>query len=219
MKVCTDACLFGALIPPNPLKGEFYALDIGTGTGLLSLMFAQKNPLAIIDAVEIDEAAAEQATNNFAASPWAERLHLFNIDVLKFSLEKKYDCIFSNPPFFEDDLKSPDEAKNNAKHNTTLGLIELLQVVETHLTANGLFAILLPYHRVSYFIEEAVKSDLHLTQQILVKQTAEHNYFRGILFFSRMKSQLQNTKIIIKDNNGNYTNEFIAALKDYYLYL
>ena len=215
MKVCTDACLFGALIP----AGFNTVLDIGTGTGLLSLMFAQKNPLAIIDAVEIDEAAAEQATNNFAASPWNERLHLFNIDVLKFSPENKYNCIISNPPFFEDDLKSSDEAKNNAKHDTTLGLIELLQVVETHLAEDGLFAVLLPYHRVNYFIEEASGFNLHLMQQILVKQTAKHGHFRSILFFSRMKSQLQNTEIIIKDKEGNYTPAFTAALKDYYLFL
>lgn len=219
MKVCTDACLFGALIPPNPLKGEYYVLDIGTGTGLLSLMVAQKNPLAEIDAVEINEAAAKQAKNNFAASPWAERLHVFNTDILSFKGDEKYDCIISNPPFYEYHLKSPDKTKNNAKHNTTLSLIELLQAVQMHLTENGSFAVLLSYPRLNYFIEEAAKFGLYLNRKYLVKQTETHNFFRGILFFSRTKSQLQNTEIIIKDNKGNYTPAFTAALKDYYLHL
>ena len=218
MKVCTDACLFGAMIAHYPLPIA-NCLDIGTGTGLLSLMVAQKNPSSRIDAVEIDTDTAEQAKNNFAASPWAERLHVFNTDALSFKADKKYDCIISNPPFFEDDLKSVDETKNNAKHNTTLSLVQLLKVVETHLSKDGSFAVLLPYHRVNYFNKEAVKNNLHLNQQISVRQTSGHDFFRGILFFSRIKNKLQNTEIIIKDNEGKYTDAFVAALKDYYLYL
>ncbi|MEP7255408.1 MAG: methyltransferase [Ferruginibacter sp.] len=218
MKVCTDACLFGAIIANYQMQTA-NCLDIGTGTGLLSLMYAQKNDNAIIDAVEIDKDAAEQAKNNFTASPWAERLHVFNTDVLVFKAEKKYDCIISNPPFFEDDLKSTDENKNKAKHDTSLSLIQLLQIVETHLNKDGIFAVLLPYHRVNYFIEEVAKANLYLNQQILVRQTAKHDFFRGILFFSPIKNKLQNTEIIIKDNEGKYTDAFVAALKDYYLYL
>jgi tRNA1Val (adenine37-N6)-methyltransferase len=218
MKVCTDACLFGALVAncPPPTAN---CLDIGTGTGLLSLMIAQKDTLAKIDAVEIDNAAAEQAKQNFSASPWAERMHVFNTDILSFKPNKKYDNIISNPPFFEDDLKSPDQVKNNAKHDTALSLIELLQIVQMHLNEDGLFAVLLPYHRVNYFIEEADNTGLYLTKQILVKQTGTHDFFRGILFFSKTKNLLQNTEITIKDNKEKYTTEFTTALKDYYLHL
>lgn len=219
MKVCTDACLFGAILPPVPLKEEFNVLDIGTGTGLLSLMFAQKNTHAFIDAVEIDEAAAEQAKANFTSSPWADRLHVFNTDALSFNADKKYDRIISNPPFFEDDLKSADENKNNARHDTSLSLIQLLQVVKAHLNKDGEFAVLLPYHRLNYFIEEAAKADLYLNRQILVRQTTEHDFFRGILYFNKIKIPVSNTEISIKDNEGKYTDAFIAALKDYYLYL
>jgi len=221
MKVCTDSCLFGALVPAGMNK----VLDIGTGTGLLSLMLAQKDPLAKIDAVEIDEAAAEQAKNNFASSPWADRLNIFNADILNFetgppdSVIEKYDCIISNPPFFEDDLRSSEQKKNIAKHDTSLSLTELIKIAEALLTKDGSFALLLPYHRVNYFIEEATRSGMHLTRQILVRQTAGHDLFRGILFFRRMKSHLENTEIIIKDHDGKYTAEFTAALKDYYLYL
>ncbi len=219
MKVCTDACLFGALLPPTPLQEKLRVLDIGTGTGLLSLMYAQKNTDAVIDAVEIDKPASEQAEANFAGSPWAGRLHVFNTDVLSFKPGKKYDRIISNPPFFKDNLISPDETKNNARHDTTLSLLQLLQIAEEYLSENGILAVLLPYHRVNYFIEEAVKSGLYLNQQILVKQSDLHDFFRGILFFSRINTRVPGTEISIKNNEGNYTDAFIAALKDYYLYL
>ena len=218
MKVCTDACLFGAIIAKQNSQVTNW-LDIGTGTGLLSLMFAQKNNAAKIDAVELDAAAAVQAVENIAASPWAANIQVYNKDILIFATHKKYDGIFSNPPFFEDDLRSVDETKNNAKHDTSLSLVKLLQVVDNLLDLNGFFAVLLPYHRVEYFIEEAKRSGLHLNKQILVKQTIKHTFFRGILFFSRTASETEQTEIIIKDSNQQYTPEFSAALKDYYLFL
>ncbi|MFZ1453835.1 MAG: methyltransferase [Ferruginibacter sp.] len=224
MKVCTDACLFGALVADQITKmpaGKAYdhCLDIGTGTGLLSLMVAQKNNALKIDAVEIDAAAAEQAGSNIAASPWAGNIQVFNEDMLHFKPQKKYDCIISNPPFFEDDLQSADKAKNRARHDTSLNLFQLLQVVEDHLGPDGFFAVLLPYHRVGYFKEETEKKGFYLSKQILVKQTIKHNFFRGILFFKRMKTEALFLEITIKDNGNDYTPEFAAALKDYYLFL
>ena len=238
MKVCTDACLFGALLPPEPLsfdsaqdEGKLSVLDIGAGTGLLSLMFAQKNNIAVIDAYEIDSDAAQQARENFAASPWADRLQVINKDILTLApdpliepdkqkaVSKKYDLIICNPPFFEDDLRSPYEAKNKAKHDTALTLVELLHIADIHVTTDGTFAVLLPFLRVDYFIEEAAKVDLHLSKQILVKQSPKHHFFRGILFFSRTKKGPERSEIIIKDEADKYTAAFADALKDYYLYL
>jgi tRNA1Val (adenine37-N6)-methyltransferase len=218
MKVCTDSCLFGSVIASSRLPG-INCLDIGTGTGLLSLMLAQKNSEAIIDAVDIDILAAVQAKENIAASQWAGRIQVFNRDILTFSPGKQYDCIFSNPPFFEDDLQSPDDAKNNAKHNTSLTLSGLISFADIHLTKDGFFAVLLPYHRVDHFIEEATKAGFHLTKQILVKQTMKHTFFRGILFFDRRENKTEFSELIIKDAVNTYTPEFSAALKDYYLFL
>lgn len=224
MKVTTDACLFGAMVASCKTclpagKQLVNCLEIGTGTSLLSLMVAQKNNALKIDAVEIDAAAAEQAAENIAASPWADRIQVFNEDILNLGSDKKYEYIISNPPFFEDDLQSADKAKNNAKHNTSLNLLQLLQVVEKYLTPEGFFAVLLPYHRVGYFIEESEKMGLHLSKQILVKQTLKHKFFRGILFLSRKEVDPQQDEIIIKDAEHNYTPQFAAALKDYYLFL
>ena len=224
-------CLFGAIVaqhaatltdysnaainPPNMI----HCLDIGTGTGILSLMFAQKNSTAKIDAVEINADAAEQAKQNIIASPWANRIHVFNEDILTFNPGKQYEYIISNPPFFEDDLQSPDEAKNNAKHDTMLNLFQLLNFMDTHLTPDGYFAVLLPFHRVNYFIEKAIKTGFHLSRQILIKQTIKPKFFRGILVFNREEKEPHRSEIIIKDLEQNYTPEFSEALKDYYLFL
>lgn len=219
MKVCTDACLFGALLAeelqPLSIKN---ILDIGTGTGLLSLMLAQKNN-ALIDAVEIDPDAFDQAKENIAGSPFKDRISIFNSDITQFTSNKKYDCIISNPPFFEDDLLSPDKKKNAAKHDTTLTINLLLQAIHTHLNTDGIFAVLLPYHRSSFFETAASASNFHLRKKISVKQTTGHHYFRVILIFSTAQAPLQEMELTIKDAVGNYTPEFTTLLKDYYLYL
>ena len=228
MKVCTDACLFGAMAAHMPalhpqhvgnITTTLHCLDIGTGTGILSLMFAQKNSTAKIDAVEINADAAEQAKQNITASPWANRIQVFNEDILTFSPCKQYEYIIANPPFFEDDLQSFNDDKNNAKHDTSLNLLQLLNFIDSHLNTEGYFAVLLPYHRVNYFIKEATGIGFHLNRQTLIRQTEKHKFFRGTLFFSRKEIQPHCSEFIIKDPEQNYTPEFTAALKDYYLHL
>lgn len=218
MKVCTDACLFGAWVAAMDLQFS-NCLDIGTGTGLLSLMIAQKNPEINIDAVEINRLAAAQAAANVASSPWAGRIQVHNTDIADFYAGKKYDLVISNPPFFENNLRSGDEAKDNAKHDRSLNVLQLLEIVKAHLDDDGIFAVLLPYQRVHYIIEEAAKKRLYLEGQVLVKQTPSHGFFRGILFFSPKETDPQSRDLIIKDSNQNYSPEFTTALKDYYLYL
>jgi len=219
MKVCTDACLFGAYMA-NELQLSIVnkILDIGAGTGLLSVMLAQKTK-AFIDAVEIDNAAFEQARENVAASPWKERINIYHTDISKLEAGKKYDHIITNPPFFEDDLRSNDEKKNFAKHHSALTLEALLAAIDQHLSAAGSFAILLPFHRTGYFEAAAAQLNFHPVKKILVRQTPKHNCFRSIFIFSRKPATTIQEQIIIKNDVGNYSVEFIAALKDYYLYL
>ena len=221
MKVCTDACLFGAYTADQIAEGKLSAtniLDIGTGTGLLSLMLAQQTASAI-DAVEIDKASYYQARENFEESPWKERLSIFNTDILQFSSTKKYDLVISNPPFFEKDLKSDDAKKNAAKHDSTLTLQQLLDVVVKYLDEDGVFAVLLPYHRINYCVEEAEKTGLYLSKKVLIKQTPLHAWFRGILFFSKHQTAAVKEEISIRDKMGDYTSKFMDLLRDYYLYL
>jgi tRNA1Val (adenine37-N6)-methyltransferase len=131
MKVTTDACLFGAWVAKEINNEKILInnyLDIGTGTGLLSLMIAQKNSSVKIDSIEIDKEAAEQALENVNASSWKERINVIHADAKDFAFTKKYDLIVSNPPFYENELKSPDEKKNMAHHGG-LSLDKLIQAI------------------------------------------------------------------------------------------
>lgn len=219
MKVCTDACLFGSWLSARArvLPGQSI-LDIGTGTGLLSLMMAQRSE-AFIDAVEIDEAAAQQAAMNFDASPWAERLNLITGDIKKLAFTKKYDLVFSNPPFFAHHLKSEDSKRNLALHSDALNLEELLSVVVKVLAEKGKFAVLLPAQQAEEMEKLAATQGLQVEEKVWVKQTPRHPWFRVFLLFFAHPAATVNKEITIKDEFNEYTQEFVALLKDYYLFL
>jgi tRNA1Val (adenine37-N6)-methyltransferase len=219
MKVTTDGCLLGAIVAERINNAKLITndcLDIGAGTGLLSLMLAQKNNL-LIDAVEIDEQSYLQAKENIERSAYKERINIFNSDINTFNAEKRYDYIISNPPFFEDDLRSVDANKNKAKHNASLTLVQLLKAIDDKLNEDGSFFVLLPYRRTAYFEKEAATFNFFLTEKIFVKQTPKHNFFRSILSFSRKETEPINSEITIKNEEGVYANEFAWLLKDYYL--
>ena len=221
LKVSTDSCLFGAWVA-NEIESEKLkvesVLDIGAGTGLLMLMLAQKSQ-ASIDGIEIDKPSYQQAKENIEASPWKERLNLFHADAKQFSFSKKYNLIISNPPFYEGDLKSEAANRNIAMHDAGLKLDELIQLVDLNLTEDGSFAVLLPYARAERMIELGKLAELFLQKHLQVKQTVKHGYFRSMLLFSRTKNEPVMQDISIKDENNQYTTEFVNLLKDYYLYL
>ena len=222
MKVCTDACLFGGWMGEaiNNYKNKIHnSLDIGCGTGLLSLMLAQ-NCNTFIDAIEIDKDAAEQAKENTSATPWRDSIKIHNESLQAFIPEKKYDFIFSNPPFYEADLKSVDAAKNAAKHDSTLTLNELIEFISMHLNETGLAAILLPYHRSIYFEELLASHSMNIVEKVSVKQSPKHNHFRSMFLFSKSNANQTIIKeLTIHDEERNYTDDFKTLLKDYYLHL
>jgi tRNA1Val (adenine37-N6)-methyltransferase len=222
MKVCTDACLFGAWIASvtqHTTSPIHKILDIGSGTGLLSLMAAQENPNALIDAIEIDPDAATQSQQNFQGSPWKERLTSIQGDVKQIVLPAKYDLIISNPPFFENDLKSDAAKRNLALHSDALSLEELLTAIKNNLTDAGRFAVLLPYHRSAAFEEMAIGEKFYPEEKVLVKQTPKHPYFRSMLLFSTQQSGTIEKEMVIKDEFNDYSKAFIQLLKNYYLFL
>ncbi len=221
LKVSTDSCLFGAWVAEEvrSKKEEVRrVLDIGTGSGLLMLMLAQKCKAAI-DGIEIDEPSFRQTKENIEASAWKERLLVFHGDVKEFQFQQKYDFIISNPPFYEGDLKSGTSNRNVAMHDEGLKLDELLQVVDQNLSEVGSFAVLLPYHRAEQFITLAGKLGLFLSVQLNVKQTVNHSFFRSMLLFSRVHAIPNMQELSIKDVSNQYTVSFTQLLKDYYLYL
>ncbi|MEO5649914.1 MAG: methyltransferase [Ginsengibacter sp.] len=219
MKVCTDSCLFGAWVAHKIEKkiiNPSSVLDIGAGTGLLSLMLAQKSN-AIIHAVEIEENSFEQAKENFASSPWHQRMRAFHQDIKEWENKLKYDLIISNPPFYENDLKSNHANKNLAKHHDGLTLKELIQSIKNNMSGNGNFATLLPYHRVAGFADAAMENGFYVQEELLVKQNPKHSFFRGILLFGKKEKSKIHYELTIKNEQGKYTNEFQELLKDYYL--
>ncbi len=219
MKVCTDACLFGAWVSERSKQLAFGSvLDIGTGTGLLSLMLAQSSSAARIDAIELDEAAALQAADNFEASDWHERLQVITADARTVHLGKQYDLIISNPPFFENDLKSGNAQRNMALHSDALSFEELLASVTNHLALDGKFAVLLPHHRRNEFVGLALRNQFFLEEEVSVQQTPVHPFFRSMLLFGR-KEVLASRSVIIIRNEDAYTEAFHDLLKDFYVKL
>lgn len=224
MKVTTDACLFGAWVS-NEIESEKLkvksVLDIGTGTGLLALMLAQKNDGVLIDAIEIDKDAAEQAKDNATSSLWKERINIIDADIKSFSFSSKYDTIISNPPFYEYELRSENEKKNVAHHSENLTLQELVNIIKNNLDQNGVFFLLLPYKRNEEIKKLFKDHQLHISKMIFVRQSVKHDYFRLFLKgdFNVQEKETEFDELSIWNELKQYTPEFINLLKDYYLHL
>ena len=217
MKVTTDACLFGAWVAEHCNETIRTLLDIGTGTGLLSLMIAQKNGCDI-DAVEIDRQAAAEAKENIAASPWMKRISVIEADISSLSL-KKYDAVVSNPPFYEDDLKGPSEAKNIAHHSEDLKLSELVRIIKRSLDENGTFFLLLPFKRKDEILLMMEETGLFLHELVQVSHSPRHPASRIMIKGGNNKKASEESNIYIKNEEGEYSAEFVSLLKEYYLYL
>jgi tRNA1Val (adenine37-N6)-methyltransferase len=222
MKVTTDSCFFGAWTAKE-IKNEKLkirnALDIGTATGLLSLMISQKNEIEV-DAVEIDKEASEQAKENVVASPWKNKIHVFNEDILYFQPHKKYDCIISNPPFYENELASEIKKKNIAHHSEQLTISQVVSFIKNHLKKNRIFFLMFPFKRKEEVERLFLQNELHLMDSVLLSQSIKHSPFRMIVKGTNKKTDFTNSiSISIWNEHQQYTNEFIDLLKDYYLYL
>ncbi|REA61558.1 tRNA methyltransferase [Dyadobacter luteus] len=218
MKVCTDACVLGAWADLGEAE---HILDIGTGTGLLSLMAAQRNSNAEIHAVELDDDAFNQATENLQESIFAERIQVFHQSIQSYEPNKKYDCIITNPPFFQSDLLSPDQQKNKAHHATSLTFDELLTAIDRLLTDEGKFHILLPVDEAGVFLQKALVDGWFLADSLILQHNSSKKPFRHIMTFSRKyisDSQIVNSVLHIYNTQENtYTDAFKDLLKDFYL--
>jgi len=219
MKVSTDACLFGGWVAQHfETTQPESILDIGTGTGLLTLMLAQKLS-GKIATIEIDQGAHLQATDNILKTYWQERIEIIHADATKHKFKNQFDLIISNPPFYQHDLRSPEKVLNMARHDETLTLESLLSIVSACLSTAGFFAVLVPYHRADYLLNAAAYFNLHPAFITHVRQSANHNYFRSMIILKEnYNAGIDAKELIIKDAN-NYTPDFIALLKDYYLNL
>jgi tRNA1Val (adenine37-N6)-methyltransferase len=217
MKVTTDACIQGAW---TPLEAETSRiLDIGAGTGLLSLMLAQRHPTAMIDAVEYDTDAARQAEENFENSVWKHRLHVENIDIKDFHPQHPYDLIICNPPFFVNSLLSGSETKDRARHDISLSQYDLANVAGRMLDLNGCFSILLPFTEYQLWRTVAATVGLYEASTLSVKHTPTAEVKRVIGTFRKGNVLNAGTRetLVIKDSDGNYSPEFRELLSNFYL--
>jgi len=219
MKVTTDSCLFGAWVAAQIKNQETKrsVLDIGCGSGLLSLMIAQQSILAI-EGVEIQQNDYLQCLDNISGSPFKEGIIIHHVDALKFHYDKKFDIIISNPPFYEQDLKGKVTGKNIAHHDEGLKLPELLHIIACQLNADGNFYLLLPDRRLPQLQQLVSKAGLFINELVRVHQTENHGPFRIMVRGSFIEDGLQEYKMIIKDGN-DYSAPFRELLKNYYLYL
>jgi tRNA1Val (adenine37-N6)-methyltransferase len=219
MKVCTDACLFGSWVADKISLGQIspkHILDIGSGTGLLSLMLAQKSTAAI-DAVEIDPGAFQQASENITGSVWRDRIKIHHQSIIDFTSPEKYDLIISNPPFYENDLKSEDEGRNKAMHDTALSFENLAKAIKNHLSESGNAAVLLPFHRVPIFEKALNAEGLYVQEKMNVAHSPKHPFFRSLLMIGFHKTDLQEAELMIRNGQHEYDENFKFLLKDYYL--
>jgi len=216
MKVTTDSILLGAWTPCESAKS---ILDIGTGTGILALMMAQRNNFAIIDAVELDAEAVHQATFNFAQSDWNEQFKLYGTDFKDYCLKctKAYELIISNPPYFSNSLPSPNVNRSVARHNSFLPFSVLLKGVAKLLAQAGLFTVIIPADQFTVFNFEAAKNQLHLQHIMRIKPTEVKPVNRLLLGYAFAAVNPQQSELIIRNNLNEYTPEFIQLTKEFYL--
>ena len=213
MKVGTDGVLLGAWADCDGAKR---ILDIGTGTGVIALMLAQRNSQAEILAVEIDETATQRARANFDASPWAERLEVEQTAVQQYSPSDKFDLVISNPPYFVDSLQCPDAKRTTARHTQDLTFEELDKAVCRLLADSGRFALILP---TAEFYKYLAITRLHLVRRCDMHPTTGAAVKRVMAEFARSKNEefaLENITIE-KAQRGDYTDEYRALTKDFYL--
>jgi tRNA1Val (adenine37-N6)-methyltransferase len=215
MKVSTDACIFGALIPE--IVGDKKVLDIGTGTGLLSLMIAQKNNNLQIDAIEILKQAALQATENIATSGFKNNINIVHADIKKYNCATKYDVVICNPPFFENDLKTNIETTDTAKHSTTLTLQDVAIVIKNLIVSDAQIFLLLPTARIKLCEALFNKQQLYLNKITNIKHTPLHASKNSVLQFSNIKLATETNIFIIKNEDGSYSNEMNSLMQAYYL--
>jgi tRNA1Val (adenine37-N6)-methyltransferase len=218
MKVGTDSVLLGAWCPIN--NNPYSVLDIGAGTGILSLMIAQRSKAEQIDAIEIDENAYEQCVENFEASPWSDRLFCFHAGLDEFveEPEDEYDIIISNPPFYSEDYKTENKQRDLARFQDALPFEDLIEAANLLLSENGIFAVIIPYKEEERFLDLCAQVELFPVKVTRVKGSHATPIIRSLLAFKRYElSVLEADELVIEINRHEYTDTYINLTKDFYL--
>lgn len=231
MKVNTDGVLLGAAMTILPTDRRL--LDVGTGTGTIALMAAQRvqgdipdqvRDEVMIDAIDIDEPSATEAAANFSNSPWQAMLHAHNMSLDRFAAdveraEVKYDLIFSNPPYFEDSMPAPDERKSTARHTSEgLSYRDIFEFAKDRLKEEGRVSLVLPSDQEAAVCRYARMCSLHLFRILRIRTVPRKAPSRVILEFSRLRKATPEDTVMTIQNEGQYTQEYLSLTKDFYLF-
>ena len=214
MKVGTDGVLLGAWAE---LEEAASILDIGTGTGLIALMAAQRNAQARIDALEIEPAACQEAAHNIRISPWAERIRLYPQALQAFFPAIGYDCILCNPPFFVHSTPAPDNGRSLARHTGTLPHTELIVHAERLLTPHGKFQVILPVEEACQLIAYARRYHLFPRKITRVHPNPGKAPKRLLIQLTRQALPPVETDLIVELSRHHYSEEYIALTREFYL--
>lgn len=218
MKIGTDGVLLGAWVPIDTSPNNI--LDIGTGTGIIALMLAQRCDAHQIDALEIDENAYEQAVDNFESSPWSDRLFCFHAGLDEFveEPEDEYDLIVSNPPFYIEDYRSENPQRDLARFQESMPFEDLVEAASLLLSENGVFAVIIPFKEEEKFLELAKEYELFPIKITRVKGTHENQIVRSLVAFRRYElAVLTADELVIEISRHEYTDDYIALTKDFYM--
>ena len=217
MKVGTDGVLLGAWAQ---LKPEYFSvLDVGSGTGLIALMLAQKSNAEVIDAIELNDDAYEQSVENFEQSNWGDRLFCYHASLQEFvdEIDDEYDLIISNPPFYTSTYKELSEERAMARHTESLTYVELLKGTSKLLSEIGSCAFIIPFSEEKTFLKTANEYKLFPNRITRVKGTETSSIKRSLLQLSFEETKVEINELVIEIERHKYTQDYIDLVKDYYL--
>ena len=217
MKVGTDGVLLGAWTSID--KNPFSILDIGAGTGILSLMLAQRAHAELIDAIEIDDSAFEQCVENFEQSQWGDRLFCYHASLAEFTeeIDDAYDLIICNPPFYSEDYKTDSTQRDLARFQDAMPFENLIENVSKLLSENGIFSVVIPFKEETNFIQIASKYKLYPNRVLQVQGNPSSGIKRSLIEFSFRVSETIIESLIIETERHQYTEDYIKLTKDFYL--
>ncbi|WP_439153305.1 tRNA1(Val) (adenine(37)-N6)-methyltransferase [Winogradskyella sp.] len=217
MKIGTDGVLLGAWTSIN--HRPFSVLDIGSGTGILALMIAQRSTAQIIEAIEIDADAYEQCADNFENSSWSDRLFCYHAALLEYveEIEDNYDLIICNPPFYSEDFKTNNTSRDLARFNDAMPFEHIIYAAVNLLSEIGILSIILPFKEEEHFTSIASKVGLFPNRRTHVKGNPESDIKRSLLEYSFVKSKVETLELIIETGRHQYTDDYINLTKEFYL--
>lgn len=217
MKIGTDGVLLGAWA--NLEHQPFAILDIGSGTGVIALMLAQRSNAEVVDALEIDEDAYEQSVENFENSPWGDRLFCYHASLEEFAdeIDDTYDLIVSNPPFYSENYKTDNSKRDLARFEDAMPFTHLLESASKLLSETGKFIVIIPFKEEENFIKLASNFNLFSNRILHIKGNPNSEIKRSLLEFSFSNSEINIDELIIETERHQYTQDYVNLTQDFYL--